>query len=80
MGYYDDSNNADKQLFTESGWPTEAFMEFKQLYRVVTSYGTIAPQMSRYNIEPDLDDVFPPGTIVDEKTISFDSDGRVSAG
>jgi hypothetical protein len=80
MGYYEDSNNADKQLFTESGWPTEAFMEFKQLYRVVTSYGTIAPHMSRYNIGQDLDDVFPPGTIVNQKTISIDSDGRVNAG
>ncbi|KAL1795893.1 hypothetical protein ACET3X_006117 [Alternaria dauci] len=80
MGYYEDSKNANGELFTENGWPNEAYMEFKQLYRVVTSYGTVAPQMSKYNIGPDLDYVFPPGTIIDEKTPSFGTDGRVTSG
>ena len=80
MGYYENSKNADGHLFTESGWPNEAYMEFKQLYRLITSYGTVAPQMSDYNIGPDLDYVFPPGTIVDEKTLSVGTDGRVTSG
>ncbi|KAI4689518.1 uncharacterized protein J4E88_002870 [Alternaria novae-zelandiae] len=80
IGYYDDSKNADGQLFTQSGWPTEAFMEFKQLLRVVVSYGTIDPQMDKYNFGPDLEYVFPPGTIIDEQSVSIGSDGRVTSG
>ncbi|KAI4706887.1 hypothetical protein J4E89_008585 [Alternaria sp. Ai002NY15] len=80
IGYYDDSKNADGQLFTQSGWPTEAFMEFKQLRRVVVSYGTIDLQMDKYNFGPDLEYVFPPGTIIDEQSVSIGSDGRVTSG
>jgi hypothetical protein len=79
-GYYEDSKNDDKQLFTQSGWPTEAFMEFQKLHRIVASYGIVDPQMSRYNYGPDLDYIFPPGTTMDERSTSFGSDGRVTSG
>jgi len=63
QGYYLDSTNADQNLLTEDGWPTEAFMEFKEFYRLVSGYGTIDPQMQYYNIGPDLDYIFPPGIL-----------------
>ncbi|KAI8941601.1 hypothetical protein NX059_002816 [Plenodomus lindquistii] len=66
QSYYSDSKDASSNnLVTQDGWPTEAFMEFQELLRVILSYGTIDPQMQYYNIGPDLDDVFPPGTLGD---------------
>lgn len=80
QGYYRDSKNADDNLFTEEGWPTEAYMEFKELFRLVLSYGTIDPQMQYYNIGPDLDYVFPPGTLNKSVRTAFGPSGQVSSG
>ncbi|CBX99143.1 hypothetical protein IAQ61_000734, partial [Plenodomus lingam] len=63
QGYFSESRYPTSNLFTEDGWPTESFMEFKELYRVISSYGTIDTQMQYYNIDPDLDSIFPPGTL-----------------
>ncbi|KAF1850609.1 uncharacterized protein K460DRAFT_301841 [Cucurbitaria berberidis CBS 394.84] len=80
VGYYDVTTNVDGQLFTQNGWPSEAFMEFQKLYRVVTSFGTIDPQMQYYNIGPDIDFIFPPGTITNVAETSIDFAGRLSSG
>ncbi|KAI2476523.1 hypothetical protein Ptr902_12157 [Pyrenophora tritici-repentis] len=79
-GYYETLKNGQNQRFTNNGWPTEAFMEFQQFYRVVASYGTVDAQMSLYNIGPDLDYMFRPGTTVEERATSFGADGRVTSG
>ncbi|KAL7773968.1 hypothetical protein CFE70_003936 [Pyrenophora teres f. teres 0-1] len=79
-GYYETLKNGQNQRFTKSGWPTEAFMEFQQFYRVVASYGTVDTQMSLYNIGPDLDYMFRPGTIIEEAATSLAADGRVTSG
>jgi hypothetical protein len=79
-GYFEDSRNADGDHFTESGWPTEAYMEFQDLYRLVASYGTVAPQMGKYDIKTDSDYIFPPGTLLKEVATSVGADGRVTSG
>ncbi|KAH9871090.1 hypothetical protein J1614_006664 [Plenodomus biglobosus] len=78
QGYYSESQYPTTNLFTEDGWPTESFMEFKELYRLVSSYGTIDPQMQYYNIGPDLDFIFPPGTLGYSNS-STDTSGRAVA-
>lgn len=80
QGYYNASTNSNGQLFTRNGWPTEAFMEFQELYRVITSFGTIDPQMQYYNYGTDLDDIFSPGTITQEIRTSFDTTDQLSSG
>lgn len=79
-GYFEDSTNADGNVFTRSGWPTEAYMEFQDLYRLVASYGTVAPQMGEYKIEEDSDYIFPPRTLMKEVATSIGTDGRVTSG
>jgi hypothetical protein len=78
--YYNNTKDANGHLSTQDGWPTEAYMEFQQLFRLVTSYGIVDPQMSMYNIGPDLDYVFPPGTIIHNVTTTVGTDGRVTSG
>lgn len=78
--YYQDSTDADGNLVTQNGWPTEAFMEFQKLLRLVPSYGTIDAQMEFYNIGTDLDYMFPPGTLTDEVQTSISTNGQVSSG
>lgn len=78
-GYYSESKNANTNLLTEDGWPTEAFMEFKEFYRLVSSYGTVDPQMQYYNIGPDLDYIFPPGSLSTSRSSANDS-GLASSG
>jgi hypothetical protein len=80
VGYYEDTKNANGNLFTDSGWPTEAYMEFQKLLRLVVSFGTVDPQMSLYNIGPDLDYVFPPGALINNVATTVGPDGRVSSG
>lgn len=80
QGYYKTSTNAAGQQTTADGWPNEAYVEFQKLYRLVTSYGTVDPQMQLYNIGPDLDFMFPPLTLTDVHQTSIDSSGLVSSG
>ncbi|KAF2998859.1 hypothetical protein E8E13_003738 [Curvularia kusanoi] len=79
-GYYSTSKNTAGNVFTESGWPTEALMEFQQFKRVIVGFGTVDKQMEAYNINDDLSNIFPPGTITRERQVSFASDGQVDSG
>jgi hypothetical protein len=79
-GYYENIKDANGHIFTQDGWPTEAYMEFQRLFRLVTSYGIVDPQMSMYNIGPDLDYVFLPGTIIHNVATTVSTDGRVTSG
>lgn len=79
-GYYQREKDARGFLTTPNGWPTEAYMEFKELYRLITSFGRIDPQMSGYDLSAELDAIFPPDTIRDEPNVVFASDGSITSG
>ncbi|USP75510.1 uncharacterized protein yc1106_02784 [Curvularia clavata] len=79
-GYYQVSENAQGDLYTDSGWPTEAFAEFKQLFRLLASYGNIDTQMKAYNVAADSEYIFPPNTTFSQKAMTVGSDGRVTSG
>jgi hypothetical protein len=79
-GYYEAFKNADGQLYTDSGWPTEAYMEFQKLFRLVVSYGSIDQQMREYNMDADAGYIFPPGTISNQIATTVASDGEVTSG
>jgi hypothetical protein len=78
--YYRTSFDSSNHLITQDGWPTEAYMEFAKLFRLVTSFGTIDPQMSNYNLTADLATVFSPGTIHDYHNTTFSSTGEITSG
>ncbi|EUC36472.1 hypothetical protein COCCADRAFT_34164 [Bipolaris zeicola 26-R-13] len=79
-GYYEGLTNAEGQSYTRNGWPTEAFIEFKKLFRLVASYGTIDSQMREYNTTADSGYIFPAGTLSNQISTSVDSDGSVTSG
>lgn len=79
-GYYSSSKNSEGNIFTESGWPTEALMEFQEFKRVIVGFGAIDEQMTAYDISGDLADIFPPGTITQERQVSFATSGQVTSG
>ncbi|KAF2127716.1 lectin C-type domain-containing protein [Dothidotthia symphoricarpi CBS 119687] len=80
QGYYNFSKDANDNLYTVNGWPSEVYIEFQEQYRLVVSYGTIDPQMRLYNIGTDLDFIFPPGTISNYQNVSFETAGQLSSG
>ncbi|KZM21558.1 Maintenance of telomere capping protein 6 [Ascochyta rabiei] len=80
QGYYESSQNSAGNIFTQSGWPTEVLMEFQDLKRLITSYGTVDDQMTAYDISGDLEDIFPPGTITNQRPVLFDTTGQISSG
>lgn len=80
QGYYSDTADVDSHLSTEDGWPTETYMEFQELYRLVSSFGTIDPQMQNYDTGPDLDYIFSPGTLNNHVQTTFETGGQVSSG
>lgn len=79
-GYYQTSTSTAGNIITESGWPTEALMEFQEFKRVIVSFGTVDQQMAAYDISVDFDDIFPPGTITEQRSTSFTVDGQLSSG
>ena len=79
-GYYEVSKNSAGNFFTQSGWPTEALMEFQELKRLIVSFGTVDQQMAAYDISGDFDDIFSPGTITEQRQAVFSSTGQLSSG
>ncbi|KAF9693433.1 hypothetical protein EKO04_008635 [Ascochyta lentis] len=80
QGYYETSKNSAGNIFTQSGWPTEALMEFQELKRLITSFGTVDNQMVAYDISNDFEDIFPPGTITEQRPSSFAPTGQLISG
>ncbi|KAF2004666.1 hypothetical protein P154DRAFT_551902 [Amniculicola lignicola CBS 123094] len=79
MGYYNTSQD-DNHATTQNGWPSEAYTEFKEYFRLVASFGTIDPQMSGYDITPDLGTVFPPQTIRALYNTTINAAGSITSG
>lgn len=79
-GYYEAMYNNAQNGYTVDGWPVEAYIEFQEYYRLGISYGSVDEQMRRYNIGPDLDFMFPPGTFSEVQPSSVSSNGQVSSG
>jgi hypothetical protein len=79
-GYFDVLYNSQYDRYTVDGWPTEAFVEFQKFYRLAIGYGAVDSQMGLYNITPDLDFMFSPGTFSDARTTSFASSGQILSG
>ncbi|KAH8702693.1 hypothetical protein GQ44DRAFT_764407 [Phaeosphaeriaceae sp. PMI808] len=79
-GYFDVSYNSAQNRYTQNGWPTEAFVEFKKFLRLGISYGSIDSQMQLYNTAPDSEFIFPPGTFTYLQSPTIASDGKLLAG
>jgi hypothetical protein len=79
-GYYNVSYNSQRNGHTVDGWPTEAFVEFREYYRLAIGFGAVDSQMGLYNIGPDLDFMFPPGTFSETRTTSLAPSGQVLSG
>lgn len=80
QGYYTTSKNSEGNIVTQNGWPTEALMEFLEFNRLITSFGTVDLQMAAYDISGDFGVIFPPGTITEQRQVSFTTNGEVSSG
>ena len=80
QGYYKTSKDANGNTFTQSGWPTEALVEFQERYRLIASIGTIDNQMDAYNLGTDLETIFHPGTISEYRDVSYTSSEELSSG
>jgi GTPase SAR1 family protein len=79
--YYPVALNENDIASTESGWPTESYIEFSKSKRVLLGFGTIDSQMAGYNFTDDSATVFENGYIqVIERNISATSSGRVTSG
>ncbi|KAF2713227.1 hypothetical protein K504DRAFT_133757 [Pleomassaria siparia CBS 279.74] len=79
-GYYQTALDTSNHLTTQDGWPTEAYVEFRELYRLVAAFGSVDPQMAGYNITGDLETIFAPMTIHDYHQTNFSSTGDVTSG
>lgn len=78
-GYYE-TRRENGILTTNDGWPTETFMVFRELQRLIVSFGYTDPQMSGYNKTPDAPTIFPADTIRQPRSVAFNSDGTLSSG
>ncbi|PVH93797.1 hypothetical protein DM02DRAFT_619058 [Periconia macrospinosa] len=78
-GYYE-THQENGQLATSDGWPTEAFLVFRRVERLIVSFGSIDPQMSNYNLTVDESTIFSTDTIRQLRPATFNPDGTISSG
>ncbi|OBT61087.1 hypothetical protein VE03_09475 [Pseudogymnoascus sp. 23342-1-I1] len=66
---------------TDDGWPSESFIEFSNLKRILFQFGTIDPQMQGADYGPDADILFPPGYLTSPQPgVSLNSSGDLHSG
>lgn len=66
---------------TDDGWPSESFIEFSSLKRVLFQFGTIDPQMQRADYFADASILFPTNFLTTpQSSLSLNSTGDVSSG
>ena len=71
----------DKDIVSSpDGWPTETYMEFKHYLRLITSFGSIDPQMAAYNLTADYGTIFPPESIRSTQDVSISPSGTLTSG
>ncbi|KAF2684184.1 hypothetical protein K458DRAFT_367697 [Lentithecium fluviatile CBS 122367] len=80
LGYYRVSQDSSGRQSTEDGWPTEAFLEFQEHFRMIAGFSTIDPQMANYNLTTDLDTIYSPGILRYDTNVSINTDGTISSG
>ncbi|KAL5455136.1 hypothetical protein PMIN06_004566 [Paraphaeosphaeria minitans] len=78
-GYYTVDASHPNDPFTTDGWPTEAYVQFQQFFRLLAIFGTIDPQMAAYNTTLDADTIFPASTLSFQHNVLLAS-GNVSSG
>lgn len=79
-GYYNVTLKDDDRATTGDGWPTEAFIEFKEFYRLIAGFGTIDPQMEDYDFSVDRETIFAQNKISQLHDTSFDNSGTLREG
>ncbi len=78
-GYYNLSTLSGHSS-TENGWPTEYFVEFQELYRIVVGFDSIDPQMQNYNTGPDSNYIFPAGSLTRSINTTIRTNGKLTSG
>lgn len=79
-GYYNITLENDDRATTKDGWPTEAFVEFKEFYRLIAGFGSIDPQMEDYNFTVDSEIIFSENEISHLQRTTFDNTGTLKQG
>ncbi|KAI9645378.1 Maintenance of telomere capping protein 6 [Ciborinia camelliae] len=80
--YYTTIAEEFEVITTEDGWPSEAYIEFSQGKRMLLQFGSVDPQMTKYNFNGDEGTIFFPGYINNprENDILASSDGILNSG
>ena len=59
---------ANGDTYTLGGWPSASFVEMQRAKRLFAGFGTIDPQMEKYNFSADKSIIFPSGYLQDPIT------------
>jgi hypothetical protein len=79
--YYSTSINVNDIFSTESGWPSESYIEFSLSKRLLLQWGIIDPQMADYNFTADDGLVFPKDYIQkSQNEVMSDASGNLTSG
>ena len=72
--------NSHGDLSSPSGWPDENYVQLTMAKRVVLGWGTIDPQMAKYNFSGDTDIIFSRTEMTAPHTIQASADGSLTSG
>lgn len=79
--YYHVTLSANGIASTDNGWPSESYVEFFKSKRLLLGWGSVDPQMAKYNFTDDSSIIFPNGYTQDIQTdVMATSSGRVTSG
>lgn len=78
--YLDVDTTSNGDLYTDTGWPSESFVELQHALRFLTAFGTVDAQMQDYNFTADVDTIFPTSYITNPIDVTVSSTGEVTNG
>ncbi|EPE25809.1 hypothetical protein GLAREA_01721 [Glarea lozoyensis ATCC 20868] len=78
--FYTVTLNEFDQASTKDGWPSESYIEFSRRKRLLLGWGSIDPQLTRYNFSGDASNIFPQNFITKPVNVTTSSTGQVTSG
>ena len=67
-------------LSTSNGWPSEEYLEFQKVHRLLAGFGQIDPQLQSYNLTGDDGTIFRTNSFQNTRAVQYGPGGNITQG
>ncbi|KAF2101335.1 hypothetical protein NA57DRAFT_34163, partial [Rhizodiscina lignyota] len=78
--YYQTDVGSGNVRTTPNGWPSDSYVEFQKAERLMVGFGSVDPQMTKYNFSGDEHIIFPRNYLFEAHNVAYGANGSIVSG